>query len=79
MTSVRIFFIGGLMSYRAMFGWMNPWIFVPALLVSPVCQILLFAYIGRAAGVGDDRFYIIGNALNAAIVDDIANRHGIAA
>ena len=50
MTSVRIFFIGGLMSYRAMFGWMNPWIFVPALLVSPVCQILLFAYIGRAAG-----------------------------
>ena len=68
MTSVRIFFIGGLMSYRAMFGWMNPWIFVPALLVSPVCQILLFAYIGRAAGVGDDRFYIIGNALNYAAI-----------
>lgn len=68
MTSVRIFFIGGLMSYRAMFGWMNPWIFIPALLVSPICQILLFAYIGRAAGVGDDQFYVIGNALNYAAI-----------
>ena len=48
MTSCAIFFIGGLMSYRALFGWMNPWIFIPSLLVSPLCQILLFAYIGRS-------------------------------
>jgi ABC-2 type transport system permease protein len=68
MTSLRIFFVGGLMSYRAMFGWMNPWIFVPSLLVSPVMQILLFAYIGRAAGVGNDEFYVIGNALNYASI-----------
>ncbi|WP_107764737.1 ABC transporter permease [Nocardioides terrigena] len=68
MVSLRIFFIGGLMSYRAMFGWMNPWIFVPALLVSPICQILLFAFIGRSAGVGDDEFYVIGNALNYAAI-----------
>ncbi len=64
----RIFFIGGLMSYRALFGWMNPWIFIPSLLVSPVCQILLFAYIGRSAGVGTDEFYVIGNALNYAAI-----------
>lgn len=68
MSSARIFFVGGLMSYRAMFNWMNPWIFVPALLVSPVCQILLFAYIGRSAGVGSDEFYVIGNALNYAAI-----------
>jgi ABC-2 type transport system permease protein len=68
MVSLRIFFIGGLMSYRAMFGWMNPWIFIPALLVSPICQILLFAFIGRSAGVGDDEFYVIGNALNYAAI-----------
>ncbi len=68
MTNLRIFFIGGLMSYRAMFGWMNPWIFIPALLITPVCQILLFAFIGRSAGVGDDQFYVIGNALNNAAV-----------
>ena len=68
MTSARIFFIGGLMSYRALFGWMNPWIFIPSLLISPVCQILLFAYIGRSAGVGNDEFYVIGNALNYAAI-----------
>lgn len=68
MTSLRIFFVGGLMSYRALFGWMNPWIFVPSLLISPICQILLFAYIGRSAGVGTDEFYVIGNALNYAAI-----------
>lgn len=68
MTSLRIFFIGGLMSYRALFGWMSPWVFIPSLLISPICQILLFAYIGRSAGVGNDEFYVIGNALNYAAI-----------
>lgn len=68
MTSLRIFFIGGLMSYRAMFGWLSPWILIPSLVVSPICQILLFAYIGRSAGVRDDEFYVIGNALNYAAI-----------
>lgn len=68
MTHVRVFFIGGLMSYRAMFGWLSPWILIPSLVVSPICQILLFAYIGRSAGVGDDEFYVIGNALNYAAI-----------
>lgn len=68
MTSVRIFFIGGLMSFRALFNWMNPWIFVPTTLLGPITQILLFAYVGRAAGVGDDEFFIIGNALNYAAI-----------
>jgi len=36
--------------------------------VSPICQILLFAYIGRSAGVADDEFYVIGNALNYAAI-----------
>ncbi len=68
MTSLRIFFIGGLISYRAMFNWLNPWILVPTLLISPIFQVLLFAYIGRSAGVGNDEFYLIGNALNYAAI-----------
>ncbi|MBB3044979.1 ABC transporter permease [Nocardioides soli] len=68
MTNTRIFFVGGLMSFRAQFNWLNPWILVPALLVSPVAQILLFAYVGRAAGVGDDQFFLVGNALNYAAI-----------
>jgi ABC-2 type transport system permease protein len=67
-TSTRVFLIGGLVSFRAQFNWLNPWILVPSLLVSPVAQILLFAYVGRAAGVGDDRFFVVGNALNYAAI-----------
>ncbi|WP_248580510.1 ABC transporter permease [Nocardioides sp. InS609-2] len=51
-----------------MFNWLNPWILVPTLLVSPISQVLLFAYIGRSAGVGNDEFYLIGNALNYAAI-----------
>lgn len=68
MSNTRIFLVGGLMSFRAQFNWLNPWILVPSLLVSPVAQIVLFAYIGRAAGVADDRFFVVGNALNYAAI-----------
>jgi ABC-2 type transport system permease protein len=67
-TTLRILVIGGLTSYRAMFNWLSPWILVPSLIVSPICQVLLFAYIGRSAGVGNDEFYVMGNALNYAAI-----------
>jgi ABC-2 type transport system permease protein len=62
-TSLRIFFVGGLTSYRALFGWLSPPIFVMTLVATPLFQILLFVYIGRTAGLEDDRFYVIGNAI----------------
>ncbi len=63
MNWLRILTIGGITSYRALFGWTSPWILVPSLLVAPLGQILLFAYIGRASGVGSDAFFVIGNAV----------------
>jgi ABC-2 type transport system permease protein len=68
MTNLRVFFIGGLLSYRALFSWMSPWIFIPSLIITPVFQILLFAYIGDAAGVGDNRFFLMGNAIQYASI-----------
>jgi ABC-2 type transport system permease protein len=67
-TSLRVFLIGGLTSYRALFSFLHPWIFVPSLVVAPVFQILLFAYIGRSAGVQSDEFYVVGNALQYASI-----------
>jgi ABC-2 type transport system permease protein len=67
-TSARIFFIGGLTSYRALFYWLTPWIYVPSLLVAPIFQILLFVFIGRSAGLESDQFYVIGNALQYAAI-----------
>jgi ABC-2 type transport system permease protein len=65
---LRIFAIGGFLSYRALFGWLNPYLFVIILLVPSVTQILFFAYLGRAADVEDDTFYVVGNAMVAAAV-----------
>jgi len=68
MRGLRVFFVGGLISYRALFGWMTPMVYIPALIVTPIFQILLFAYIGKAAGAQSDGFYVIGNAIQYASV-----------
>lgn len=68
MSSLRIFFVGGLTSYRALFGWLSPWILIPTFLVGPLVQVLLFTYIGRTAGIHDDRFFLIGNAVQYAAI-----------
>jgi ABC-2 type transport system permease protein len=68
MTSLRIFFVGGLISFRALFGWLSPWIYVPSMLVAPIVQILLFAYMGRSAGEESDGFYVIGNAVQYSAI-----------
>jgi ABC-2 type transport system permease protein len=68
MKSVRLFFVGGLLSYRALFGWLSPWIMIPTFVIAPIFQILLFAYIGRAASIRSDEFYVIGNAMQYAAI-----------
>ena len=67
-VALRIFFVGGLISFRALFGFMSLWVFVPTLVVTPIFQILLFTFIGRSAGLESDEFYVLGNALQYASV-----------
>lgn len=68
MNSVRIFFVGGLISFRALFSFLRPSVYIPSMLVAPIFQILLFVYIGRSAGLESDEFYVIGNAIQYAAV-----------
>jgi ABC-2 type transport system permease protein len=67
-SSVRLFFVGGLLSYRALFGWLSPWIMIPTFVIAPIFQILLFVYIGRAANIRSDEFYVVGNAMQYAAI-----------
>jgi ABC-2 type transport system permease protein len=67
-VAARIFVIGGATSFRALWYWLTPWIYVPTMLVAPIFQILLFAYIGRSAGLESNEFYLIGNALQYASI-----------
>jgi ABC-2 type transport system permease protein len=68
MTSLRIFFRGGLTSYRALFTWLSPWILIPTFIIEPIFQVLFFAAVGKTAGVNDNSFYLIGNALQFAAI-----------
>ena len=63
-STVRIFFVGGLISYRALFNWIKPWIYIPTMLGAPLFQILFFTYLGRYSNAGQgSAFFVIGNAV----------------
>lgn len=70
-TSMRVFFVGGGISYRALFNWIQPGMYVATMLGSPLFQILFFTYLGRYAGSQDDAFYIVGNAMQVAAMAGI--------
>lgn len=60
---IRVVLFGGLYAYRGLFAWANPLVYVPILLVQPIFQILFFAYIGRAAHLRNDSFFLVGNGI----------------
>ena len=68
MNWLRVFFHGGLTSYRALFAWLNPWIFLPMLVAYPLFQTVFFVYLGRSANVANSTFFVIGNSFVAAAV-----------
>jgi ABC-2 type transport system permease protein len=70
-NNLRVFFIGGFMAYRALFAWIHWSIYVPTMLGSPLFQILFFAYVGRFAGLQDDAFFVVGNAVQVACMAGI--------
>ena len=67
----RIFFIGGAISFRALFNWIRPAIYIPTMLGSPLFQILFFAHLGRFSGVGDDTFFVVGNGVQVCAMSSI--------
>ena len=62
-NAVRVFGIGGVISYRALFNWQSPTFYVPTMLAHPLFQILFFAYLGRFSHVRNDTFYVVGNSI----------------
>jgi ABC-2 type transport system permease protein len=71
-SSWRIFFVGGVISFRALFNWIKPWIYIPTMLGSPLFQIVFFVYLGRYANTGqDDAFFIVGNAVQVCAMSSV--------
>lgn len=65
-SCVRLAVVGGVLSYRALFNWTTPPMFIGTLLVGPLLQVFFFVFLSRGLGVSDDRFPLIGNAVLAA-------------
>ncbi|HET7173659.1 MAG TPA: ABC transporter permease [Nocardioidaceae bacterium] len=47
---------------------MSPWVYISSMLVAPIFQILLFAYLGRSAGLANNKFFVIGNAVQYSAI-----------
>ncbi|MFN2469341.1 MAG: ABC transporter permease [Gaiellaceae bacterium] len=62
---VRLFFVGGVISYRALFNWLRPSIYIPTMLGAPVFQILFFTYLGRFRDLESDAWFVVGNAVQS--------------
>ena len=62
---VRLFFVGGLISYRALFNWLRPSIYIPTMLGAPIFQILFFTYLGRFRDLESDAYFVVGNAVQS--------------
>ncbi|HWN22318.1 MAG TPA: ABC transporter permease [Gaiellaceae bacterium] len=69
--ALRVFFVGGRISYRALFNWISPGMYVTTMLGSPLFQILFFTYLGRYAGGQGDDFFIVGNAVQVSAMAGI--------
>jgi ABC-2 type transport system permease protein len=68
---VRVFAIGGVTAYRALFNWISPWLYIPTMLGSPLFQILFFTYLGRFSHSEDDAFFIVGNAIQVCAMSSV--------
>jgi ABC-2 type transport system permease protein len=68
---VRVFFIGGLIAYRALFNWIRPAVYIPTMLIGPLFQILFFAYLGRYSGLENDAFFVVGNAVQSSAMSSV--------
>ena len=66
MNAVRVALVGGLISFRGLFSWLHPSLLLPTMLVPPLFQVLFFAYLGRAAELESDSFYVVGNSIQLA-------------
>jgi ABC-2 type transport system permease protein len=70
-AAVRVFFVGGAISYRALFNWISPLMYTTTMLGSPLFQVLFFTYLGRYAGNEGDLFFVVGNAVQVSAMSGI--------
>src|SRR5512144_835351 len=71
-NNLRLFWQGTLLSYIALFHWIQPMQYMASKLIMPLAQMFFFVFLGTfASGPGNAAFYIIGNAMQITSVNGI--------
>jgi ABC-2 type transport system permease protein len=70
-AALRVFFVGGAISFRALFNWIRPLMYFTTMLLGPFFQVVFFVYVGRYARSEDDTFFIVGNAIQVCALSGI--------
>lgn len=75
-TELNVILQGGIMSYKALFAWLEPKTYLTSCILLPFFQILFFATLGRFTGGEDTVHYVVvGNSIQimsiAAIVGSV--------
>jgi len=68
---LRVFFVGGVIAYRALFNWIRPAMYVPTMLGGPLFQLIFFTKLGQYAHAQTRDFYIVGNAVQVCAMSSI--------
>jgi ABC-2 type transport system permease protein len=71
-TSLRLFFSGALLQYRAMFNWGHPVAYISYKVLFPISQMVFFVQLGVfATGHANALYVAVGNALQVTAVNGI--------
>lgn len=71
MSRLRVAVVGGVLTYRALFDWLSPALFVSAMLATPVFQVAFFVSFGPAYSTRPPEFFALGNAVQTCAMAGI--------
>jgi ABC-2 type transport system permease protein len=71
-SNLRLFWQGIILSYIALFHWLQPTVYLASKIVMPLAQILFFTLLGTfATGRDTASYYVIGNAMQITAISGI--------
>ncbi len=71
-VNLRLFWQGTVLSYIALFHWLQPTTYLASKVLMPLFQLLFFTFLGSfATGPSNASFYVIGNAIQITAVSGI--------
>ncbi len=80
LESIGSFFRQGIFSYKALFGWLDPKVYILTKIVSPIFQLIFFCSLARFAyGKADVTQWVIGNSILMCYLNTVFGLGGIMA